>query len=247
MQPMDWLKKIWPVLVSLGGASVMVLAFFIPSIQDQWDRYQARKIIEQYEELGNEFFEEERYKMAEEAYAKAFELSEQKRLDVEVKRLHAKINRIYNDPAWGSAPEDLQEVDFQFLLHFQKGLGKEKERISILNSYGVFLASEGRTAEARKILDEAILANPGEAHTYINLGNLLDQLGKKEKAEAAYLKAISLDPEHARAYYNLGLLYLEQGKLHEAENELSKSIELDSTDLDAIHERDSLRMLLKIK
>ena len=28
-------KKVWPLLVSLGGASVMLLAFFIPSLQDQ--------------------------------------------------------------------------------------------------------------------------------------------------------------------------------------------------------------------
>src|SRR5438105_2952875 len=127
---MNKLKKIWPVLVSLGGASVMILAFFIPSVQDQWDRYQARQVIEQYEKLGNEFFEEEHFEMAEEAYAKAFELSNASRLDLEVKRFNARINRIGSDPNWGSKPpEGLKDIDFQFLLHFQKGEDKAKHRL----------------------------------------------------------------------------------------------------------------------
>ena len=39
--------KLWPLLVSLGSAMVMLLAFFIPSVQDQWDRYQSREVIQQ--------------------------------------------------------------------------------------------------------------------------------------------------------------------------------------------------------
>src|SRR4249920_2203104 len=106
------MKKIWPIVVSMGSASIMILAFFIPSIQDQWDRYQSRQVIKQYEKLGNEFFESENFEMAEEAFAKAFELSEQKRIDLEIKRLSAKVNRIGSDPTWGTkAPEDLKDID----------------------------------------------------------------------------------------------------------------------------------------
>ena len=233
----SFLKRVWPILVSLGGASVMILAFFIPSIQDQWDRYQSRKVIDQYEELGNAFFDEERYPMAEEAYAKAFELSENKRLDIEVKRLNAKINRISNDPAWGSKPpEDLKEVDFQFLLHMKKELDTEKQRVSILNSYGVFLSSLGRTKEAAKIFNEAIRLDSNDEMAYINLGNLDDQLGRKAEAKKAYLKAISLDPQNGRAHYNMGLLYAEEEKLKEAEAEFSQAVKLDAADTDALNE-----------
>jgi len=41
-------RRVWPLLVSTGSALVMLLASFIPSIQEQWDRFQARQVIERY-------------------------------------------------------------------------------------------------------------------------------------------------------------------------------------------------------
>ncbi len=241
-QKMQLLKKIWPYLASMGGASVMILAFFIPSIQDQWDRYQARKVIEQYENLGNEFFEEEKYEIAEEAYAKAFELSEQKRLDIEMKRLSAKVNRIGSDPAWGNKPpEGLADVDFQFLLHFQKGKGSEKHQVATLNCYGAFLASVGRLDEAEDVLTKAIQLDQSDVLAYINLGNLYGQQNKNDKSEKFYQKAISIDPENSRAHYNLGLLFFEQGKTTEAKKEFGKAAELDPEDDDAKAEYEALQ------
>ena len=235
-------KKLWPFLVSLGGASVMVLAFFIPSVQDQWDRYQSRKVIEEYVELGNVLFDEKRFMMAAKAYAKAFELSEEKRLDIEVKRLNAKINEINVDPEWGSKPPDgLTEIDFQFILHLHQGIDKEIQRASILVSYGIFLASEGKNKEAREAFDESIRLDPNDVNAYINLGNLLDEEGNKEEAKKAYVKAISVDPDNARAHYNLGLLLVEQGDSVEAEKEFAKAIALDSTDVDAVREYNLLK------
>ncbi len=236
------LKKLWPVLVSLGGASVMILAFFIPSIQEQWDRYQSRKVIEQYEEIGNEFYTEEHYKMAEEAYARAFELSDQKRLDIEVKRLSARVHRINEDPAWGSnPPEDLQEADFQMLLHLQKGKDKARDRLYTLNSYGIFLAGQGSLKESRAAFDEALQLDSTEAHTYINLGNLLDQQRKYGEAEKAYLKAIALDSNNVRVHYNLGLLFLELQNPEKAAVEFGKVIKLDPADSDAVYEFNRLQ------
>lgn len=228
-------KKLWPFIVSLSGAVVMALAFFIPSVQDQWDRYQSRKIIEQYVDMGNDLFSEGRYKMAEDAYAKAYELSLDTRLDIEVKRLNAKINRINENPEWGSKPpEDLEEVDFQFLLHLQKGKDHEKERVSTLNCYGVFLANHGRVKESKAVFDEALQLDPTELLAYINLGNLYDQEGKKSEAEKAYKKALSLNPQDTWAHYNLGLLFFEQNKLPEAEKEFSKAKELEPEDPDVL-------------
>ena len=177
------MKRAWPILVSAGSAMMMILAFFLPSIQDQWDRYQSRQIIQQYVEIGDDFVKEKNYKMAVEAFTKAYDLSSETRLDIEMKRLSAKVNLIYQDPVWGSAPpEGLEEVDFQFLLHMQKGTDQEIERASILTSYGVYLASVGRLKEAEKMMNEAIQLNPDEVLAYINLGNLLDQTGEKERA-----------------------------------------------------------------
>ncbi|MBK7651474.1 MAG: hypothetical protein IPJ20_13085 [Flammeovirgaceae bacterium] len=135
-------EKIWPVLVSLGGAVVMLLAFLIPSVQDQWDRFQSRKVIEQYVAIGDNLFDENHFTMAETAYQKAFDLSAEQRLDIDVKRLNARVNRILENETWGSKPpDDLEEIDFQFLLHIQKGQKEVADRVATLNSYGIFLAA----------------------------------------------------------------------------------------------------------
>lgn len=238
-------KRVWPLVVSASSASVMFLAFFIPSIQDQWDRYEARHIIQQYVKIGDDFVSEGNYKMAVESFTKAFELSEQKRLDIEVKRLSAKVNMIYQDPVWGTKPpEGLEEIDFQFLLHLKKKPGDVRERASILTSYGIYMAAIGKLPEAQQKILEAIRLNPKEVLAYINLGNLMDELGKKTEAEKAYFKAVQLDPENVRAHYNLGLLHMEQGKLKQAEIDFSSSIHLDSLDTDAIMQLDLVRRKL---
>lgn len=235
------IKKIWPIVVSVGSASMMILAFFIPSIQDQWDRYQARQVIQQYEKLGNEFFDGQRFEMAEEAYAKAFELSEQKRIDLEIKRLSAKVNRIGSDPTWGNkAPEGLQDIDFQFLLHFQSGEDKIKNRVSTLNCYGVFLASENRSEEAEKAFKDAIHLDSMDVQAMVNLGNLYFNDDRIDEAKKYYLKAISLEPENSRAHYNLGLLYSDLKDLENAKKEFARAVEVDSTDEDAKAELDSV-------
>ncbi|MBS1508592.1 MAG: tetratricopeptide repeat protein [Bacteroidetes bacterium] len=228
---MEKLKKIWPFLVSLGGASVMVLAFFIPSVQDQWDRYQSRKVIEQYEKLGQDFFDEGRYAMAEQAFAKAFELSEEKRLDIEMKRLEARISRVNENPLWGSkTPDTVKEIDFQYLLHFKKDKAKQKARV--LDSYGVFLASNKRVREAEAAYKEALQLNDKDELAHINLGNLYRQQLKMQAAEQEYLTAIALEPENVVTHYNLGVLYVELGKFDLAEKELRAAVKLDSLDAD---------------
>ena len=237
-------SKWWPILVSMGSASIMILAFFIPSLQDQWDRYQSRKVIQQYVSLGDAFFSEERFEMAEEAYQKAFVFSEEKRLDIEMKRLHAKINRVSAEPEWGNKiPEDLKEMDFQFLLHLQTEPSHRTERVATLNSYGIFLMAGKKIGEAGAAFSEAMQLDSTDELAYINYANLLDYQGKKKEAEKFYVRALQLEPANARGHYNLGLLYKEWGDKQRATQELKKAIELDSTDRDAKEELTSVEKL----
>ncbi len=227
-------EKVWTFLAGAGSSIVMILAFFIPSLQDQYDRYQARKIIDQYEQLGNSFYEEEHYDMAEQAYEKAFELSDNKRLDVEIKRLKAKINRINLNPVWGAAPpDDLQEIDFQYVLHLLQTKEQTKERVATLNSYGLFLVASKKLKEAKAVFLEANQLDPNDVLAYVNLGNLSDQQGHKKDAFHYYQTAIHLDRDNARAHYNLALLYAEEGKTDKAMSEFKTVLKLDSNDLDA--------------
>jgi tetratricopeptide (TPR) repeat protein len=224
-------EKLWPFLAGLGSAGVMLLAFFIPSVQDQWDRHESRNIINQYEQLGNDFYAEEKYDMAEQAYQKAFELSESRRLDLEIKRLQAKISRINMNPKWGTAPpDDLQEIDFQYVLHLQKEKKQAKDRVVTLNSYGIYLVGSGRLDDAESAFKEAKETDSTDVLAYVNLGNLYDQKKEKARAEQFYLKAISIDKTNVRAHYNLGLLYAEQEKWASAKNEFYIALTADPSD-----------------
>lgn len=226
-------QKAWTFLAGMGSTIIMVLAFFIPSIQDQWDRNESRKIINQYEQLGDELFDEQRFDMAEQAYRRAFELSDSRRLDLEMKRLNANINRINMNPNWGAEPpEDLEEADYQYVLHMQTGNEHIKERVNTLNSYGLFLVSKKKITEAEAAFKEAIELNPQNELAYINLGNLYDQLNKKEMALHFYEKAIALDKNNIQAFYNLGLLYAEMGNYPAAKIQFSSALKLDSTNAD---------------
>ena len=226
-------KAIWPYLATISSASVMLLAFFIPSIQDQWDRYHSRKVIGQYVALGDEFMEEERYDMAEKAYAKAFELTLQTRLEIEMKRLKARVHRMSMLVEWGAQPpEDLEDVDFQLLLHLQKGPQEAKERSYTLNSYASFLAGSKKLKEAEAALQEALRLVPDSAMLHLNLGNLQDQAGSKDAALKSYLKALELDPKSLNTHYNLGLLYVELGKLPEARRAFEAALKLAPDDIE---------------
>lgn len=227
-------SKIWTFMAGAGSAVIMVLAFFIPSLQDQWDRHQSRKVVEQYENLGNDFYDEEKYDMAEQAYERAFDLSDNKRLDLEILRLKAKINTINMNSTWGAEPpEDLEEVDFQYVLHLQKGKEHEKERVETLNSYGIFLVGLKKQNEAKKQFLEAIKLDPNDATGLINMANLYSEISDNKLALDYYLKAKKLDNNNARLHYNLGLLFLEEGNKEEAKTEFTEALRIDPSEPDA--------------
>lgn len=236
-------KKIWPILVSTGSALVIGITYFIPSIQDQWDRYQSRQVIERYVQLGDEFSKEENYSMAQQAYTRAFELSEEKRLDIEIKRLRSKVNQIYVDLASGINVQDsLAEVDFQYVLHMLDG-NEQKERAEILTTYALFVSHEKRSAEAERMIRQAIELNPKDPFAYVSLGMIMYNSGKKDESKQAYEKAIALDQNNFDAHYNLAHLFLEQHKLPDADAEFQIALKIDSTDLDSRHQVDSLRSM----
>lgn len=216
------------MLVSAGSALTMVIVFLIPSLQDQWDRYQSRQVIQEYARLGDSFFDDERYDMAEQAYAKAFELSENQRLDIEIKRLNAKVSRIGLESEWGAAPpEDLEDVDFQFLLQFQRGKEFKSQRTYTLNSYGIFLAAKKKLPESAAAFKEALALDSANVLVLINYGNLLDEEGEKKEAEYYYKKALVIAPDNSQVHYNLGLLYREQGRPDQARAQFAQVVKLE--------------------
>jgi Flp pilus assembly protein TadD len=235
-EPSPW-RRVQPWLAGAASAFVTMLAFFLPSLQDQWDRLQARQVIQRYVELGRDFMREGRYKIAEETFAKAFELSENRRLDIEEQRLAAKVARVNEDPAWGETnPEGLEESDFLYLLHLQEGRdgAQRREQALTLNSYGVFLTSEKRFAEAESTFHRSILLDSTSASARVRLGNLFADLGRGRQAETSYRAALRLDPGSLSGHYNLGLLLAQTGRPAEAESSLRRAAELGPGDPDVL-------------
>lgn len=240
-EPPSWWKRVGPLLASVSSALVILLAFLIPSVQDQWDRFQSRKVIQRYVDLGQSFMHESKYKLAEQAFAKAYELSDNKRLDIDEERLKAKVQEMNEDPTWGvKNPKGLEEADFLYLLHLQRDPSQSHERAITLNCYGVFLAAAKRWREAEEQLREAIRVNPDDHTPYVNLGNLLRDRNRLKEAEAAYRTALRLNPDDGRVYYDLGLVLAETKRPEEAEAMFRQAVALEPTDLDllrALHQQ----------
>jgi Tfp pilus assembly protein PilF len=232
--PSLW-RRLGPLVASVSSALVMVLAFFIPSLQDQWDRFQSRHVIQRHVELGRSFMHEGKYKLAEQSFAKAFELSENKRLDIEEERLTAKVQEMNEDPTWGvKNPEGIEEADFLYLLQIQQGAAHAHERAVTLNCYGIFLAAAKRWRESEEQLREAILLNPTDSTPYINLGNLLRDRNRLKEAEETYRTALQLDPDAGRGYYDLGLVLAETNRPVEAEDAFRHAVTLEPKDPDLL-------------
>jgi tetratricopeptide (TPR) repeat protein len=67
---------------------------------------------------------------------------------------------------------------------------------------------------------------PDFAEAHYNLGKMLKELGRLEKAEASYTQAIALKPDYAAAHNNLGNTLKELGRLEKAEASYTQAIAL---------------------
>jgi Flp pilus assembly protein TadD len=228
-------KRIGPWIASASSALIMVLAFFLPSVEDQWDRYQARRVIQRHVELGRSFMRDGQYKLAVDSFAKAFELSENKRLDIEEERLKAKVYAVNANPTWGvENPEGLSESEIVYLLKLESGPDQANARSATLNAYGTFLASEHRDKEAEAALREATSLDPKNAEAHVSLGNLMRTVDRLKDAEASYRAALSIDGDDSHAWYDLGLVLSETGRSQDAEEAFRKAVLHDPEDAEAL-------------
>lgn len=79
--------------------------------------------------------------------------------------------------------------------------------------------SRGDRAEARKILDEAIQADPENSTTWLLIGNFERDGEKLQPALDAYKKAVQYDPANINAHAQLGIAWLAKGDFAAARGE----------------------------
>ncbi|HEX7954549.1 MAG TPA: tetratricopeptide repeat protein [Burkholderiales bacterium] len=121
-----------------------------------------------------------------------------------VARVHADDAR-----AWfllGAAYHRLKRIE-DALRAFENALAITPDHLQALNAKAGLLAALGRRAEARALLEAAIVRFPGDASTLANLGYLLEQEpGEAASALGCYERALEADPANRTALTNRGYL-----------------------------------------
>jgi tetratricopeptide (TPR) repeat protein len=234
-QPISLFRRALPVLASLGAAAVTALAFLIPSLQEQWDRLKTQTVVDTYADIGSQLLREQSYAEAATVFAKAQELAESPRIDLEEGRLRASTGEVLSDLTWrGPNPSGLDESSFVVLERLERDHADARTRAQTLSHHGLFLISAGRDHAAEQLFLAAIALDPKSVEARVNLANVLSDDEQAREAETQYRRAIALDPEDTDARFNLGLLLEDADRVPEAVAELGRSVELASDDRDAL-------------
>lgn len=74
---------------------------------------------------------------------------------------------------------------------------------------------------------EAAARNIGKAHQYVNLGNILYEVGERDKASAAYQQALEKESANPHALWGMALLEIDAKKFHSAKEYLQKLFQIE--------------------
>jgi putative PEP-CTERM system TPR-repeat lipoprotein len=101
--------------------------------------------------------------------------------------------------------------------YLQRTLQVEPARLSAKLELAAVYLKRDKESEARKLLDEAIQANPNNTRPYQMLAVLEASKKDIDKALAVYAKIIAINPADRGAMYRSGMLYLEKNDLNSAD------------------------------
>jgi tetratricopeptide (TPR) repeat protein len=99
--------------------------------------------------------------------------------------------------------------------------------VSAIFAEAAELHSKGHFKKAKKLYQEVLDKDDGNAKAHVLLGNILYYQGESKEAEKHYLKAIDLDQDYAIAYFNEGVIKQDEGDLDAAVDYYKKTIEKD--------------------
>jgi tetratricopeptide (TPR) repeat protein len=218
-------------LTAAGTASVTLLAFLIPSVQEQWDRVRQKAAIEEYREVAHALLGKSHYHEAEQLLDRAIEASTETRPDLDRERLLAKTGGVNADPAWsGKISDELSEEDFVTLEAMLERAHDQPALSWTHNNHAVFLAAHGQRAQALEQAQRAVRLQPTDARPYVTLGNLQWDEGSLATARRSYESALVRDANNLRAHYDLGILLESMGDVRAASRELQRVLALDPAD-----------------
>jgi tetratricopeptide (TPR) repeat protein len=225
-----WRGRVGSFVAGAASASVVLLAFLVPSLEEQWDRFQSRQAVDAYVRVGRALAQDGHYTAAEQAFDRALELAGTHRIDLLRLKLEARVDRVNEDPDWlGRVPEDLTESDVLYLLELERDR-PAVERAATLSAYGTLLAGQHRGRDAERRFREALAADERFAAAHVGYGNLLADRGDVAGAEREYRRAIELAPDDPNGRYDLGLLLASAGRSAEAAQAFAAAVRLAPDD-----------------
>ena len=143
---------------------------------------------------------------------------------------------IRRQPAYGAAYKSLADCRAAAgdrtaaLAVLKNGQAQSPRDGSLRQAEGRLLKLLGRTADARRAYEEAIVLGPKDAPSRVELGELMRDAGDLPRAIELTREAVTLDPEPA-AYWNaLGMVLGGAGRMAEAEAAFREAVRRDATD-----------------
>ena len=113
----------------------------------------------------------------------------------------------------------------------QAAVADPSERLPLLITEAQLLSDAGRTADAFRLLDDALAAQPEQPELLYETAMLADKLGRFDVLERNLRLLIKLQPDHAQAYNALGYSLAERNlDLDEAQRLIDKALALSPDD-----------------
>lgn len=109
---------------------------------------------------------------------------------------------------------------------YEKALKLEKDNANFAFIYAGALMRHGLTLEGKKMLEQAVYADPADPDYVYQLGLSCLVLTQKVEAARCFRAAVDISTNYSAAWFRLGMLELEGGKTNEALRLLEK-VELD--------------------
>lgn len=115
-----------------------------------------------------------------------------------------------------AALDDLEKLHRDYPLNYLVGYNR-----------ALTLYEKGDLRSAEKAASELIRHNERTCEAYHLYGNILDDIGKKKKAENIYKKGVKLFPESGQCQLELGVICIKDGKILKALEWFNKGISAD--------------------
>lgn len=110
--------------------------------------------------------------------------------------------------------------------HYRKALARNAGNANALHLLGMAAFQSGQTEDAIGPIEAAIAIEPRDPAFHVNLGNVLQTLGRHEASAESYRRALALNPESPAAWSNLGEALRNLGQFDHAAASMEQALML---------------------